>query len=341
MDDASELLAEAFVRLGLEAQPTAGADGRMAELVLDPDGVATTLMVQRRSLVTDDVAVRLLAEVEGTHAVVMVVGDRVTDAARRLLTSRQGGYLDLRGRVALRTDRVVIDADVEPLLTRVSRTSALSGKAGLEVATALLMQPSRAVAVRQLARELKRSASTVSEVLAVLRRDGLVDERNAVTDTRLFWQVAERWQTSPTYLAQVPSADDQTTSQALRLGTDMGEVDESEGWALTDVVAAAAYGAPAAIRSGQTLHFYVLDAALVRRATTILGASTSVADARCAVRVAPVPAVCRRRVDPRPPRDEWPLAHPVFIALDLAQDVGRGREILDGWTPEERWPRVW
>lgn len=341
MDDATELLAEAFVRLGLQAQATAGADGGRAELVLDPDGVATTVEVQRRSLVTEDVAARLLAEVEVRGAVVVVVGDRVTDAARRVLTSRRGGYLDLRGRLALRADRVLIDTDVEPLRTRESRTSALSGKAGLEVATALLRQPSRPVAVRQLARELTRSASTVSEVLAVLRRDGLVDDRNAVTDTRLFWQVAERWRTTPTYLAQVPSADDRTTSQALRLGTDVGDVDAAEGWALTDAVAAAAYGAPAAIRTGQTLHFYVRDAALVRRATTILGASTSVADARCAVRVAPVPAVCRHRVAPSPPQAEWPLAHPVFVALDLAQDAGRGREILEGWTPGERWPRVW
>jgi hypothetical protein len=38
---------------------------------------------------------------------------------------------------------------------------------------------------------------------------------------------------------------------------------------------------------------------------------------------------------------EWPLAHPVFVALDLAQDTGRGREILDAWTPPERWARVW
>jgi hypothetical protein len=31
----------------------------------------------------------------------------------------------------------------------------------------------------------------------------------------------------------------------------------------------------------------------------------------------------------------------VFVALDLAQDVGRGREILAAWTPDSRWSRVW
>jgi hypothetical protein len=37
---------------------------------------------------------------------------------------------------------------------------------------------------------------------------------------------------------------------------------------------------------------------------------------------------------------KWPVAHPLFVALDLAQDTGRGREILDAWTPTEG-TRVW
>jgi len=55
---------------------------------------------------------------------------------------------------------MVIDAEVEPVKGRLERTKALSGRAGLEVATALLMQPERRVAVRELARELGRSPST-------------------------------------------------------------------------------------------------------------------------------------------------------------------------------------
>jgi hypothetical protein len=35
------------------------------------------------------------------------------------------------------------------------------------------------------------------------------------------------------------------------------------------------------------------------------------------------------------------LAHPLFVALDLAADPGRGREILDGWTPPADVARVW
>jgi hypothetical protein len=37
---------------------------------------------------------------------------------------------------------------------------------------------------------------------------------------------------------------------------------------------------------------------------------------------------------------EFPVANHVVVALDLAQDSGRGREILDAWNPEGH-IRVW
>jgi DNA-binding transcriptional ArsR family regulator len=122
----------------------------------------------------------------------LIVADRVTESARKLLTTRQAGYYDLRGRLALRGGGLVIDAEVEPLRERPQRTNALSGKTGLEVASALLMQPERRTAVRELARRLGRSASTISEILSALRRDGLVDADNTATDSRLFWELADR-----------------------------------------------------------------------------------------------------------------------------------------------------
>jgi hypothetical protein len=336
--DAEELVLDAFAQLGIDARVEAGAADKRIDLLLDPDGVGAAVEVKRRSLVTDEVAARLLAEVDPAGGALLVVGDRVTDAARRLLTSRRSGYYDLRGRLALRTGLMVIDAEVEPITERATRTSALAGKAGLEVATAVLMEPKRRVTVRRLARELGRSASTVSEVLGALRRDGLLDSDNAVADTRLFWRVADRWKAPLRYLAQVPPNDDVAVTQALRLG--FGDLNHDAGWALTDTVAAAAYGAPAAVRAGQVLHFYVPDPTLARRASTLLGGA-SAADARCSVRVAPVPAVCQHRFPAAGPLGEWPLVHPLFVALDLAQDEGRGREILEAWTPGERWTRVW
>jgi DNA-binding transcriptional ArsR family regulator len=299
------------------------------------------VQVKHRALVTDDVARRLLAGTpQPSGVVLLLVGDRVTEAARRLLVEHHAGYYDLRGHLALRSDSIVIDADVEPVSEQAGRTDALSGSAGLEVATGLLMEPSAGVAVRELARRLGRSASTVSTILAALRRTGVVDDQHRVEGTGLFWQVADRWPAERAYLSRLPMpGQDATVTKPLRLG--LADAEASTGWALTDSAAAAAYGAPLAVRTGQPLDFYVPDRATLRRAIVLLGSTPVRAEARCTVRVAPVKEACSRRVDLAASPYEWPLAHPLFVALDLAQDTGRGREALDSWTPPQAWARVW
>lgn len=329
----------ALAQLGVRAQQTDSESDRGTDLVIEPG--TTGVQVKRRSLVTDDVARRLLAEApREPDPVLLVVADRVTESARSLLIGHQVGYYDLRGHLALRTGSVVIDADVEPVRGRAERKHPLSGKAGLEVATALLMEPAGGIAVRELARRLGRSPSTVSEVLAELRREGLIDDLHRVAGTGLFWQVADRWPDARVYLARMPLPDaDAAMVGPLRLGLD--DAERAVGWALTDSAAAVVYGAPLAVRAGQLLDFYVPDLVTVRRATALLGSASSRPEARCAVRAAPVPAVCARRVDLPGNPFGWPLAHPVFVALDLARDAGRGREIVEAWTPPQRWTRVW
>jgi DNA-binding transcriptional ArsR family regulator len=333
------LLVDAFAQLGVRTRQAHGAPDQGADLVIEPGG--TRIQVKHRALVTDEVARRMLAETpRPSDSVLLVVGDRVTETARRLLVEQHAGYYDLRGHLALRSTNVVIDADVEPVSGRAERTHALSGRAGLEVATALLMEPAADMAVRELARRLGRSASTVSQVLAALRRADLINDRHRVEGTQLFWQVADRWPATRIHLARLPMpGDNATMAEPLRLG--IHDVENTVGWALTDSATAVAYGAPLAVRTGVLLDFYVPDQALLRRATTLLGAASSRSQARCAIRAAPVPAACSHRVDLATNPFEWPLAHPVFVALDLAQDAGRGREILDAWTPPERWARVW
>lgn len=336
MEDES-LVVDAFTHLGFDAQVPVGTPGTAVDLVLDPDGMAAPLELRRRSLVDEEVARHLLAETQPSERkLLLVVADRVTEAARKILTEDGAGYLDLRGRLALHTKNLLINADVPPVRERTERIDALAGNAGLEIAITLLMQPDRPVVVRALARDLGRSPSTVSAVLAALRRDGLLDEANALAGTDLFWQVVDRWPAHRTPLTHSPSAADPTMVQALRLGLD--DPEHTPGWALTDTAAAAAYGAPVAFRAGQRIDFFVPDESVMRRATTLLGTADSVSNARATIRVAPVPSLVRDRVDLG---GAWPLAHPLFVALDLAQDAGRGREVLDGWTPGDRWPRVW
>lgn len=337
--DTEDFVTDACAQVGLRVQLGTGVSDRGVDIIVDPDGVAIRVQARRRSLVTDDVARRMLRETLPAGVALLVVGDRVTETARKLLTLQHGGYLDLRGRLALRTDRLIIDVGIEPVTEAPHRSDPLAGKAGLEVATALLLHPEHRRGVRELSRTLRRSPSTVSEILAALRRDGLVSAQSVVTGTDLFWRLAERWSAPRTHLARVPSPLDPTTLAPLRLGLDNAA--DGAGWALTDSAAAAAYGAPLAFRIGQALDFYVPDQSVVRRATTLLGAVASASEARATVRVAPVPAVVEQRVDLAANPTQWPLAHPLFVALDLAQDVGRGREILNAWTPDSQWTRVW
>lgn len=340
--DTDLLAIEALDHLGVRARPAYGGDAPDSGadlLVVEPDGVATVVELKRRTLVDEKAAERLLADHLRQGELFLVVADRVTEPARRALSVTGAGYYDLRGHVALYGRGLVINAEVPAIKERPARSDALAGKVGLEVATALLMTPTRPVVVRELARDLKRSASTVSNVLAALRHDHLIDEANAVAGTELFWHLAQRWPAKRTYLARPPLPGDGTLTASLRLGIHTNE--DPVGWALTDSAAANAYGAPLAARTDQVLDFFVPDESVLRRAVNLLGLSESPLQARATIRVAPVPAAVDQRVDLLDNPHEWPLTHPLFVALDLAQDRGRGREILDAWTPAETWHRVW
>ena len=60
------------------------------------------------------------------------------------------------------------------------------------------------------------------------------------------------------------------------------------------------------------------------------------------VDVAALPAPRQDRVDwMSRAKAEWPLVHPLWVALDLARDPGRGAEALAAWDPPGRWQRVW
>lgn len=335
--DVEAVAQDAFAHVGVEVRVPAVAGPVSADLAIDLDGASVQVRLVRRSLVDAATAERLLADSSESDELVLIVGDRVTDDARRKILAARAGYLDLRGHLGLRARGIVINADVPSIKQERDRQDALAGSAGLEVAAHLLLSPSEPVVVRALARDLGRSPSTVSEVLAALRREGLVDNANGVVDTALFWRLSERWPHQRTFVATAPGNSDPVMTRALRLGRD--DVDGS-GWALTDTAAAAAYGAPVAFRAGQQLDFLVPDDAVLQRAVRLLGVTNSAEKAAASLRVAPVPAAVRRRIDLDGPGD-WPLAHPLFVALDLAKDTGRGREILDAWTPDDGWTRVW
>jgi len=344
MDESVELVVAAFAQLDIAVVASSGPGG---DVVLDPYGIHEVLEIKRHSLVSVEVVRRELDQhrwrpLHGEEAVpvLILVGDRVTADARRLLLEARCGYVDLRGRVDIRSPRLLVGGDIEPLVERSGPRNPLATKAGLQVAMALLTNPERTVVVRELARELRRSPSTVSEVLSALGDDRLIDERRRVTDEKLFWSVADHWPNQRQGLAAVPTPGAFTDlTKPLKLGLE--DVQGQEGWALTDLAAAGVWGAPVAVRADQPLDFFVPDENVARRARTLLGAARTAAEAACTIRVAPVPEICRRRYDSSRNQFEWPLAHPVVVALDLAQDRGRGREIVADWQSSSWWVRVW
>ena len=340
-DEAVALLAEALKAAGAPFVRAESADAN-ADLVLMLGAHRVPVQIKRWAIfpehaVRTNPAFRAAADQDGFH---VVVADRIGDEARRALQGAGWGWLDRRGSLHLEGNGVFIHADVPPTLDRPGPRDPLRTPAGLAVACGLLAQPATDLGVRELAYELGRSPSTVSETLKALRDDGLVDGAANRPSAELFWAVADVWPGKRTGLAGEPGPDPRPVSDALQLG--FVDVEVTVGWALTNTRAAAAYGAPVAARADQPPDYFVPTGALLQRARALLGVAPSPSEVRATVRVAPVPGICQRRVD----ASKWsvelrPLASPLFVALDLAQDAGRGREILADWTPPEPWTRVW
>lgn len=339
-DEAVSLLAEALDAAGaVTAPPGPGDPSGDLILVLGTTRLAVRI---KRWAVFPEHAVRINSAFRQHDPSVLgvVVADRISKEARQALQDVGWGWLDLRGTLHVQGPGVLVHTEVPPAWERPGARSPLAAPAGLAVACALLSDPADTHTVRGLARRLNRSPSTVSEVLKTLKDDSLVESATTRPTPDLFWSVADVWPTKRVSLASAPAPGSGPVNEALQLG--LTAVQATVGWALTDTLAAAAYGAPVAARADQPADYFVPTDALLRRARTLFGVASSPAGARATVRVAPVPEVCERRVD----ATTWslearPLAAPLFVALDLAQDAGRGREILHGWDPPEGWTRVW
>lgn len=340
-----EELRDAAAAIGLRAEsPPAGAG---ADLVLvNPGGAPILVQIIRTSLVSADRLERLIRHPKARWAeyshIKVVVADRITEQARQQLQAAGWSWLDLRGHLHLVGVGLFVDANVPRLHEERGLPKPLSGRASREVAALLLLDPTRPASIREIARTLGRSASTVSHAIASMRQASLVDDRGKAVIPDLFWELADNWKPDSKDMQRLPSPHATRAAgsidEPLRLGLD--DVEATTGWALTDTLAAAAYGAPVGARSDHPPDFYIPDQAIMRRAIHLLGAAPSHETRAATIRIAPFPLICARRIDW--PHETWPLARPLFVALDLASDPGRGREVLDGWTPPpEAGHRVW
>ncbi|WP_284747581.1 hypothetical protein [Amycolatopsis sp. RTGN1] len=343
--DAVDALVAAVRSLGLDVrlQRRSGDDSSHDFLIELQGGKAVTVEVKTTSLVTADSAsgqLRRWFDSINADVTPLVVADRITADGRDKLNQAGWSWLDLRGHLRLIGPGLFVDADVPALSKPPLARQGVNGRVGVELATLLLLNPKAQIGVREAAAELGRAASSVSEAFAALRAGGLVTANRAPVTPELFWELAEQWKPLSVDLASVPKPGGGRENSVLSLGFD--DVESTVGWALTDTVAAVHYGAPVSVRADHPPDFYVPDQSVLRRATRLLGTATEPSARAASIRVAPTPLACARRVDATAWANEpWPLANPLFVALDLARDPGRGREILDMWTPRKPWRRVW
>lgn len=244
----------------------------------------------------------------------VLVADRITGDARDRLNAEGWSWFDRRGHLRLRSTGVLIDTNLTPAARSApSLIQPIRGRAGLAIAYRLLTHPTEAISPTRS--DLGFAPSTISEALERIRTAGLIDSEGHAVVPELFWVLAERWKPDRTWLATAPDPTDPTAS----------------GWRMTGTAAAAALGAPVvSTTSGPDL--YVSEPVVATIAARRFGAARDASVAAASVAVAPVTAVTAARAG-EPTVGGWRLADRVAVALDLAQDRSRGREILDDWRP--------
>ena len=116
---------------------------------------------------------------------------------------------------------------------------------------------------------------------------------------------------------------------------------EQPGWALTDTLAALAWGAALPVTLNYPPDFIVPTQRAFDRSIHVLGTSTSFEDRAATVSIAPITFATDYRY--RIPGIEHLVTHPLYVALAVARDRSRGPEILAAWNPTgpEGFQRTW
>lgn len=297
-----------------------------------------------------------LVETEARGSKVVVANQLSAEAkdffAEQNTAGRSFGWswLDRRGELALNHPKAsgVIQFDLDAVDRNPARPGGwglasprsdgpIRGRAGISYAAAVLLDPSRRPSIREVATAAGMSHGAVGEAAKLLRDGGLIRPDGEPEIPDLFDALADAW--GPTRIA--PVARVPTSKDADRLHANAGNLEEI-GWGLGGDEAALSWGAPMFL-AGSYPWIWVPDDADVRRATRTLEAA-SWDESRAVFAVAPTLLVCRTRL--RSPGSAQPgflpTVHPLFLALELAQDRARGREILDQWTPDQpEIHRVW
>ncbi len=279
---------------------------------------------------------RALVAPESTRSDHIVVADQISTEAKEYLAARpRWSWLDRRSELHLRRGNAVLEIRLPPgglhpesrlrvALAAPSSDGPIRGRAGISYAAALLLAGAAPPSIRSVARLIDMAPSTVSEAASHLRAAGLIRPRGEPELPDLFWALADVWRP----IRANPVATMPVPSKLASLSPNVDDLDEA-GWAQGGDEAALAWGAPMFL-VGSRPWIWVPGQIAARRAERELGPATW-EDCEAVIAVPPTPLVCSNRL--RTPSSDlaWPTPHPLFLALDLARDRGRGREILQDW----------
>lgn len=295
----------------------ASTDGH---LLTAPDGRQFDLVMREAKVVTPTVARTLTRGRRPPARVSVVIGDLIGEAARQALRDAGWGWLDRRGHLRLLAEGIWVETAVPPMPrpgTGSGLGESVRGTSGIAVAAAHLIHPDDPPGVRELARRVGLSAAAISTARRRLVDAGLLARNGEPAVPDLFWALASVWRSSRRGLARVPKTD---------------------GLAVTGTHAAVALGAPLAATGHYPVHLLAADERAFQRARLLGGEATSTPAAT--LTLAPTPLALDAEIMGPTTVEGLPTVHPLFVALELADDPGRGSEALDQWTPHGV-VRVW
>lgn len=322
---AGELTA-ALGDVGLVAtvDPLVTVGDRLGAVRVEADGRSNELLVATRADLRPVHADELVDDAAGR--VGLVIADRVAERSRQTLRERGWGWLDRRrGHLRLWVPGLRIDTAVTPTLAPSAAVRKMTNAftpAGRELVLWLLTHPDEHASPRALHRELGISAGQISNLLGALEADTLLRRDRTPLLPELFWALVEQWHPRRHGLVSMPADAELAAAPELR----------ADRWVLTDTVAALRHGAPLVASPDAPPDLYLPDE---RALSWLLSRSVAAVEweqRTVSVAVAPTPLACDPRL--RTPGDRWPVAHPVVVALDLATDRGRGRQMVDEWDPD-------